>query len=79
MRQDRIEQDQDPPRSDLALSHVRVIPFYPTDAVSPHLSSAYFAPRYLWRNKIREKEIRNRKCKGFLDYLKYRNNGILFA
>lgn len=43
-RQDRIEQDQDPPRSNLALSHVRVIPFHPADEISPHLDSAYFAP-----------------------------------
>lgn len=43
-RRGRIEQDQDPPRSNLALSHVRVIPFHPADQISPHLDSAYFAP-----------------------------------
>lgn len=43
-RRDRIEQDQDPPRSILALSHVRVISFHPADEISPHLGSAYFAP-----------------------------------
>lgn len=43
-RPGRIEQDQDPPRSNLALSHVRVIPFHPADEISPHLDSAYFAP-----------------------------------
>ena len=44
-RPGRMEQDQDPPRSNLALSHVRVIPFHPADQISPHLDSAYFAPR----------------------------------
>lgn len=43
-RPGRMEQDQDPPRSNLALSHVRVIPFHPADEISPHLDSAYFAP-----------------------------------
>ncbi|KAG7190456.1 hypothetical protein KM043_006560 [Ampulex compressa] len=40
---DRIEQDHDPPRLNLALSHVRVIPFHPADEDSPHLGRAHIA------------------------------------